>query len=115
MATISEALAVAVRYHRSGNLQQAEAIYRQILQADPNHADALQLLGVIAAQAGRFELAVQYISRAIRKRPSDPTFHNNLGNALKGQGRLAEAIANIKRPSASNPTTPKRITTWALP
>ena len=46
MATIPEALALAVQYHQSGNLQQAEAIYRQILQADPNHADAVYLVGV---------------------------------------------------------------------
>ena len=50
MATIPEALAVAVQYHQSGNLQQAEAIYRQILQVDPNHANALHLLGVIAGR-----------------------------------------------------------------
>ncbi len=50
MATIPENLTVALQYHQSGNLQQAGAIYRQILQVDPNHAEALHLLGVVAGQ-----------------------------------------------------------------
>ena len=91
MATIPEALAVAVRYHQSGNLQQAEAIYRQILQVDPSNADALHLLGVIAGQVGKHDLAVAYISQAIRLRPSDPVLHYNLGKALQDQGKLVEA------------------------
>ena len=96
MATISEALVVAMRYHQSGNLQQAEAIYRQILQVDPSNADALHLLGVIAAQVGKHDLAVEYISQAIRLRPSEPTFHNNLGNVFKGQGQLAAAVGQYQ-------------------
>ena len=96
MATIPEALAVALQYHRAGNLQQAEAIYRQILHADPNQADALHLLGEAAVQTGRFELAVQYISRAIGIRPADPAFHYNLGKALQGQGKWMEAMAQYQ-------------------
>jgi hypothetical protein len=40
MATISEALAMAVQHHQAGRLQAAEQIYRQILAVEPNHADA---------------------------------------------------------------------------
>ncbi len=43
MATISEALAIAIQHHRAGQLQAAEQIYRQILAAEPNHADTLHL------------------------------------------------------------------------
>ena len=52
MATISEALAIAVQHHQAGRLQAAEQIYRQILAVEPNHADAIHLLGVIAHQVG---------------------------------------------------------------
>ncbi len=96
MATIPETLAVALQYHQSGNLQQAGAIYRQILQADPNHAEALHLLGVVAGQERRPDLAIQYISQAIRLRPTDPDLHNNLGRALNDQGQLAEAAAHYQ-------------------
>jgi hypothetical protein len=46
MATISGALAIAIRHHQAGRLQAAEQIYRQILQAEPNQADAIHLLGI---------------------------------------------------------------------
>ena len=65
MATISEALAIAIQHHQAGRLQAAEQIYRQILAVEPNQADALHLLGVIAHQVGKHEVAVEYIRRAI--------------------------------------------------
>ena len=59
MATIPEAFAIAIQHHQAGRLQAAEQIYRQILAVEPNHADAIHLLGVIAAQAGKHEDAVE--------------------------------------------------------
>src|SRR3972149_10668940 len=61
---VPRALQAAVAHHLAGRLPEAEAIYRQILQAEPNHPDALHLLGVIAHQAGKHEIAVEYITRA---------------------------------------------------
>ena len=84
MATISEALAIAIQHHQAGRLQAAEQIYRQILAVEPNQADALHLLGVIAYQVGKHEVAVEYIGRAIRLKGNVAVFHNNLGEAYRG-------------------------------
>jgi Flp pilus assembly protein TadD len=46
-------LAQAVALHQQGALTTAEALYRRVLAAAPRHADALHLLGVLAAQRGR--------------------------------------------------------------
>ena len=81
MATISQALAIAIQHHQAGRLQAAEQIYRQILEAEPNQADAMHLLGVIAHQVGRHEAAVDYIRRAIALQGSAAVFHHNLGEA----------------------------------
>src|SRR5262249_47422058 len=97
MATISQALSLALRYHQSGNLPKAEAIYRQILQVDPGHADALHLLGVMAGQAGKKDQAIRYIRQAIRARPGEPAFHYNLGKALQDQGYWPEAIMEYRQ------------------
>jgi predicted O-linked N-acetylglucosamine transferase (SPINDLY family) len=97
MATISEALAIAIQHHQAGRLQAAEQIYRQILQAEPNHADAWHLLGVIAHQAGKHGIAVEYIGRAIGLNGSAAGFHNNLGAAYCALGRIPEAIACYRR------------------
>ncbi len=75
-------------------MREAEAIYRQILKAEPSNVDALHLSGVIANQSGNHERAVELIGRAIRQDPRHSYAHNNLGLALQGQGRLPEAAAS---------------------
>ena len=97
MATISEATAIAIQHHQAGRLQTAEEIYRLILQADPDHAEALQLLGVIASQMGQHEMAVEHISRAIGLNGKVTAFHNNLGEAYRALGRIPEAAACYRR------------------
>ncbi len=93
MATLSEAFALAIQHHQAGRLPAAEQIYRQILLVEPYHADALHMLGVIAAQVGKPEIAVDLFRRAIRVNGSSAPFHTDLGNALKEQGKLDQAVA----------------------
>ncbi|MGA2064341.1 MAG: tetratricopeptide repeat protein [Thermoguttaceae bacterium] len=103
MPTIPEALALAARHHQAGRLQAAEQIYRHILAAEPNQADALHMLGVIAYQLRKHAVAVRYIRRAIALNGTEATFHNNLGMALKDQGKLDEAVACHRRALELNP------------
>lgn len=98
-----EAFATAVRLHQSGRVAEAERLYRQILQADPRHCDALHMLGVLAMQVGQHPAAVQLISQAIAENGRVPAFHNNLGNALKGWGRFEEALAAYGKALACAP------------
>ncbi len=84
---------MAVQLHQAGRLEAAEQIYRQIVAIEPNHADAIHLLGVIARQSGRHAVAVDYIARAIRLKGNVAAFHNNLGNALRDIGELDKAVA----------------------
>jgi hypothetical protein len=51
--TIQQALTLAMQHQQTGNLAEAQAIYRQILLAQPNHPDALHLLGTVALQPVR--------------------------------------------------------------
>lgn len=91
---IQQAFTAAMGHHQAGRLNEAERLYLQILKIDPGHADALHLLGVLAHQVGRNDLAVDLIGRAIAQNGRVPAFHNNLGNALKAQGKLQEAAAS---------------------
>jgi predicted O-linked N-acetylglucosamine transferase (SPINDLY family) len=97
MATISEALAIAVRHHQAGRLQAAEEIYRQVLAVEPNHTEAIHLLGVIAHQAGRHRIAVEYIGRAIELNGMVAAFHSNLGEAHRALRAIPEAVACYRR------------------
>src|SRR5262249_23701534 len=64
MATIAEVLSIALGHQQKGELSTAEQIYRQILTADPNSADAWRGLGIIANQTGRPQEAIKYILQA---------------------------------------------------
>jgi tetratricopeptide (TPR) repeat protein len=97
MATISEALAMALEHHQAGRLQAAEQIYRQILAADPGQADALHLLGVLAHQVGKHGIAIQYIGRALTRSAEQPSFHYNLGEVYRTVGEIAKATACYRR------------------
>jgi len=96
MPTIPELLAKAVEHHQAGRFQEAEQGYRQILQLDPNDINALHLFGVLCQQQGHHDRAVDYISAALRRKADFPEAHNNLGNALRAQGRLDEAVASYQ-------------------
>jgi tetratricopeptide (TPR) repeat protein len=97
MATISEAWAVAVGHYQAGRLQEAGQVCRQILQAQPDHADAWHLLGLTAHQAGEHALAVDHFQRAITCRGTEAAFHCNLGGAYSALGRTAQAVASYRR------------------
>src|SRR5215471_14479559 len=79
--------------HRQGKLADAERCYGEVLQRQPDHFDALHLLGVIALQTRRTERGVELIKRAIGLNPNVAEAHNNLGNALTDLRRHAEALA----------------------
>ena len=97
MATLSEALEIAIEHHQAGQLQAAEQIYRQILEQDPKQPDALHLLGVIAHQTGHHEAAVEHIRRAIALRPLAASYFNNLGAAYRALGDLDQVVACCRR------------------
>jgi tetratricopeptide (TPR) repeat protein len=90
-------------HHQAGRLCCAEALYRKALDKDPDHADALHLLGVIAYQRGKVGPAIQLIERALPRLPELPDAHLNYGNALREAGRLAEAIDSYRRALALKP------------
>lgn len=70
---LTSLLQAAVQHHQAGNAAEAERLYRQVLAIEPEQADALHLLGVLAYQAGRADVAVPLIQQAIRNRPSAPS------------------------------------------
>jgi len=91
-ATANELLEQARAHHRAGRLYCAEPLYRRFLAEQPDHADALHLLGVLAGQTDRPELAVESIERAIQLDPRPARYHANLGKYLTDLGRFADAV-----------------------
>jgi len=105
--TIPQAFELALQHHQAGRLAEAEALYRQILTVQPNHAEALHHLGVIAHQVGRNDVAVDLIRQAIALAPGLPETHSNLGEAYRVLGQLKEAIAAFRQAIKLKPNYPE--------
>ena len=101
--SIEQALHLAERHQAAGQLQQAEMLLQQILQARPKHAFALHLMGVIAHQAGNTEQAVRLLSQAVASLPTVAQFHSNLGEMCRILKRLDEAVLHGERAIALDP------------
>ena len=87
----------ALAHHQAGRLETAERLYRDILRAEPENADALHLCGLVAYQAGGFADAEALIRQAIAVDDRRAAYWSNLGNALKQRGKLDEAVAACQR------------------
>ena len=101
--TIQQAFDLGLQHHRAGRLTEAESLYRQILAAQPNHAEALHHLGILAHQAGRSDLAVDLIRQALILNPHHAAAHSNMGAILQAMGRLDEAEAAYRSAVAIDP------------
>ncbi|MDR3402695.1 MAG: tetratricopeptide repeat protein [Chthoniobacter sp.] len=105
--TVQQAFDLALQHHQAGRLAEAEALYRQILAVQPNHAEAVHHLGVLAHQVGRHDLAVEWIRRALTLNPGNPAAQGNLGEALRGLGRFDEAVAAYRCALEMQPNVPE--------
>ena len=96
-------MAVAVRLQATGRLEEATAIYQQIVTREPDNADAWHMLGIIAHQAERPDAAEKMIMRAIRLKPGSANYFVNLSAVLKRLDRPEEAINSLWRATALRP------------
>ncbi|HZL38653.1 MAG TPA: tetratricopeptide repeat protein [Pseudolabrys sp.] len=95
--------ASAVQHHQAGRLAEAEACYRRVLAAQPDHADAAFNLGVALRQLGKAGEAIAAYAQALRIKPDYPEAHYNLGNALMAPGNADEAITAYTQALRINP------------
>jgi predicted O-linked N-acetylglucosamine transferase (SPINDLY family) len=100
---INEALKTASKHHRNGKLKEAERLYLRVLTRNPNHADALHLLGILATQTGEPDVALELIDKAISIKPTVADFYDNQADALVALGRYDEAITARRKAIAMNP------------
>jgi predicted O-linked N-acetylglucosamine transferase (SPINDLY family) len=100
---LRETLQEGIALHRAGRLDEAERIYRAILEANADHFDAMHLLGVTQLQRGRFKEARRVIEAALAIDPRSADAHCHLGNVLGALGKADEAVASYERALAIKP------------
>ena len=99
--------AEAMQQHRLGMLTEAEVLYRQALSLQPDHADSLHGMGVLARISGRSDLAIAFIGRAVAARPEVAHYYIDLGHALGEQGHSEEARAALQVAVLREPEDPR--------
>jgi pentatricopeptide repeat protein len=63
--TVDQALQQGVAAHKEGKLEDAERLYRAILQSQPTHPDANHNLGVLAVSVGKADAALPLFKTAL--------------------------------------------------
>jgi predicted O-linked N-acetylglucosamine transferase (SPINDLY family) len=92
-----KAFAAALKHYQLGRPDEATRRCSEILERRPDHADALNLLAVVAARSGDLKRA-QTILEGLCRRPPDNSKHLQLyGYVLRRLGRLGEALAALDR------------------
>ena len=102
----AEALRQAERCRNEGRLDDAVALCRSVLEAEPEAAQAEHLLGVIAHQDGKLGAAIEHVQRAVRFAPHVALFHANLGEMLRLAGQPKLAVAEARRALEIEPAMP---------
>ncbi|MBX9693693.1 MAG: sulfotransferase family 2 domain-containing protein [Cyanobacteria bacterium] len=89
---VNNSIECAVELHKNGKIEQAEEIYRQILNQEPKHADALHLLGLVHLERKELDQARKMILGAIETEPISPRYHFSMGNVCREEKKWDEAI-----------------------
>lgn len=105
--SVPQAIQLAIQLHQTGRLRKAAAIYRQILEIQPNHSDALHLLGLVNHQFGQHDQAYSLIKKALSQNPGAANFHNNLGEVCRALNRPDEALDCYAKALAHQPRFPE--------
>src|ERR1700675_199055 len=93
MHDLSQVFDHAADLHSKGELAAAESLYLQVLEARSDHFDALQMLGFLRYQQGRFSEALSLIGAALKTNPDFPPALLNYAVVLDTLGRREEALA----------------------
>ncbi len=98
---------IAFEHHLAGRLQQAEQLYRQILQHNPAHADALHMLGVLGLSVGHLQAGADLIEKALAINPEIPGAWGNLAEAKRLLKQNDDALRYFERAIAEEPNAPE--------
>jgi protein O-GlcNAc transferase len=105
----SSTLQAADAAYNAGDWTTAGRLCAQVLAAEADNADALNLLGIIRAQSRLPLEAVELLKKAAAARPDSATVHNNYGNVLRDLARNAEAVDSFDRALQIQPSYPEAL------
>jgi tetratricopeptide (TPR) repeat protein/glycosyltransferase involved in cell wall biosynthesis len=106
LSPTSPSPAEALQLYHSGNVVAAEQLYRQLLQQQPDHTEALNVLSVILLQTQRAAEGVAMLRQLLELQPNFAEGWGNLGGGLQAQGDFVEAATCYEQAIALLPDYP---------
>ncbi len=107
-------LQAGLTHYRSGQLAEAEQLFRRVIAAYPSHPDAIHLLGLIARRAGNTPEAIRLIRAAVAISPTTATYRSNLGMVLLGDDQNEEAVAQLFEATRLQPDYPEALSNLGI-
>ena len=89
--SVDQLLQQGIEAHKSGQLQDAERLYRSILQKKPDHPDANHNLGVLTLGLDKPELSLPYFEAALEANPRQEQYWVSMIEALIKVGQFDNA------------------------
>ena len=94
---LSERLDQGVVLHKQGRIEEAVAIYHEILSKAPDYAEALHVLGLASYHTGQYDRALGFINRALKLEPDNAQYLSNLGTVYDAKGQPKEALSAYQK------------------
>ncbi|MGD1713664.1 tetratricopeptide repeat protein, partial [Dapis sp. BLCC M172] len=108
-SNIKSLIQIAVQKHQSGELDEAESLYKQILQIHPECIDKQEdlekeyrpiIIGNLAnifEQKGKLDAAIEHYQQTLQLKPDYAEAYYNLGNVFRQQGKLEAAVESYQQ------------------
>lgn len=103
---VADSLRLAIQEHRANRLEAAEQAYQQVLAIQPNHAEALYGLGMVAQHRGELQQGEEFLTLAAQEQPDSVKIWFTLGNLYQLQEQLTAAENAYKKAIALRPDAP---------
>jgi tetratricopeptide (TPR) repeat protein len=89
---IQKGVKQAARLFHDGNLPACQLLVSQLLRADPDNDEALQIAGLLKLRIDEGPAAISFLEKARKSNPENPDHHNNLALGYSRVGRYDDAI-----------------------
>ncbi len=98
---------LAILFEKTGKHNQAMAAMEKVLKIDPDHPEALNFIGYSWADENKnLDMALDYIKRAIAKRPNNGFIRDSLGWVYFRLGDYKRAIEELQKAVSIEPKDP---------
>ncbi len=96
-ATADQLLQQGLFHHRQGEITLAMERYSEVLRINPQNADALYYIAVVACQEGQYQQGIDLARRSLAYNRGQARAHNLIGQALHRLGKTKEALDRLRR------------------